>query len=89
MGFSERFRIFILKRLVFDKSYVFAHLRIQRLSKIDLQGGFVNIFSTKPHQKTTPDSLEASELCENLEIRLKQMGFFEHYNENKAHVFYT
>ena len=62
LGLSEPFRIIYLKkRLVFDKKYVFANYVIPKCSKIYPQTDFGDTFSTKPHQQTTPDSLEGSE----------------------------
>ena len=58
------------------KTHVFAKFGIPKCSKIDLQIEFGNIFYTKPHQKTTPDSLVGPELSENLEIKPKSTRKF-------------
>ena len=47
-----------------------------KMSKIDLQIDFGDIFYTKPHQKITPDSLVLSELSENLKIKPKSTRKF-------------
>ena len=49
------------KSLVFDKKCAFTNFSISKCSKIKFQTDFGGIFYTKPHQKTTADSLVASE----------------------------